>query len=70
MRLLSVTEVTEIHQRLIEQSGGANGLRDAGALASSVAQPAQSFSGQELYSGIIHKAAALAFFLASNHDIR
>jgi death-on-curing protein len=67
VRLLSVAEVVEIHFRLIAQSGGASGLRDAGALASSVAQPSQSFSGEELYSGVIQKAAALAFFLASNH---
>jgi death-on-curing protein len=67
VRLLSVAEVTEIHLRLIAQSGGASGLRDAGALASSVAQPSQSFSGEELYSGLIQKAAAVAFFLASNH---
>jgi death-on-curing protein len=67
VRLLSVAEVTEIHRRVIAQSGGAAGIRDAAALASSVAQPIQSFSGRELYVGIVHKAAALAFFLASNH---
>lgn len=67
MRLLAVAEVREIHRRLIVQSGGAGGLRDEGGLASSVAQPAQSFSGQELYVGVLQKAAALGFFLAANH---
>jgi death-on-curing protein len=67
VRLLSVAEVTEIHRRVIAQSGGAAGLRDAGALASCVAQPSQSFAGRELYGTALQKAAALAFFLASNH---
>lgn len=34
MRYLTVEEVLELHARLIEQSGGSEGLRDAGALAS------------------------------------
>lgn len=37
------------------------------ALESSVSQPLQSFGGDELYPGTLEKAAALAFFLASNH---
>ena len=56
-----------IHARLIEQSGGSHGLRDLAALQSSVAQPLQSFGGSELYPDLISKAAALAFFLVSNH---
>jgi death on curing protein len=43
------------------------GIRDRAALESSVAQPLQSFGGDDLYPGVLHKAASLAFFLASNH---
>lgn len=67
MRYLSEAEVLEIHQRVVEQSGGLLGLRDRGALASSVAQPSQSFAGEDLYVGAVSKAAALSFFLATNH---
>lgn len=67
MRVLSVDDVIYIHARLIAQSGGSQGLRDRGALESSVAQPLQSFGGNELYPDVIDKAAALGFFLASNH---
>jgi len=34
MRYLTVEEVLDLHARLLEQSGGSEGLRDPGALAS------------------------------------
>lgn len=67
MRALSADDVIYIHSRIIAQSGGSYGLRDRAALESSVSQPLQSFAGNELYPGTLDKAAALAFFLASNH---
>lgn len=67
MRTLSVEEVLELHRRIVQQSGGSVGLRDRGALESAVAQPLQTFEAVELYEGVIVKAAALAFFIASNH---
>jgi death-on-curing protein len=40
MRYLALGEVLELHRRLIQQSGGATGLRDLGLLQSALAQPA------------------------------
>ena len=59
--------MSSIHSRVIAQSGGSYGLRDRGGLESSVAQPMQSFDGVDLYPDAPTKAAALAFFLVSNH---
>jgi death-on-curing protein len=67
VRYLSEAEVVEIHRRVVEQSGGLLGIRDRGALDSSVTQPTQSFAGEELYVGPVTKPAALSFFLARNH---
>lgn len=67
MRYLSEDEVVELHRRIVELSGGSLGVRDRAALESSLAQPAQSFAGQELYASPQEKAAALGFFLISNH---
>jgi death-on-curing protein len=67
VRFVSVAEVVEIHRRVIEQSGGARGIRDQGALESSVIQPLQVFAEQELYPSLAEKAAALGFFLIQNH---
>lgn len=67
MRYLTVTEVLDLHRRLIETSGGGSGLRDRGALVSAVRQPQMQFGGEELYSSIVEKAAALGVALIQNH---
>lgn len=67
MRYLTLSEVLELHRLLIQQSGGAAGLRDLGTVQSAVAQPQMTFGGAELYSTIEAKAAALCFSLVMNH---
>ena len=67
MYLLALEQVLELHARLLEQSGGAEGVRDTSALESSLAQPLQTFGGEDLYASIPEKAAALCFFLVRNH---
>lgn len=70
IRLLSIEEVLSLHERLIVQSGGSNGLRDRGALESAVAQPSMTFGQQDLYPGIVEKAVAMAFSLIVNHPFQ
>ena len=67
MRWLSLAEVLELHRRLMEQTGGLQGLRDLGLLEASLALPHQTFDGHDLYPGQIAKAAALGFSLIQNH---
>jgi death-on-curing protein len=67
MRYLTVNEVLEIYNRVMQQSGGALGVHDLGALESAVAQPRMTFDGAELYPTITEKAAALGFSLVQNH---
>lgn len=67
MRYLSKDEVLELHQILLEQSGGSEGIRDEGALISALAQPEMSFGGEDLYPLLTDKAAALAYSLIQNH---
>jgi death on curing protein len=67
VRYLTLGEVLELHRRIIESSGGADGLRDLGALQSALAQPAATYGGQDLYPGLPEKAAALGFSLIQNH---
>ena len=66
-RYLTLEELLELHKLLLFQSGGTGGVRDAGALASAVAQPSMAFGGNELYASLTQKAAALAFSLIQNH---
>lgn len=45
MRYLSLGEVVDLHQALLDQSGGATGIRDLGGLESALAQPRATFGG-------------------------
>jgi death-on-curing protein len=67
MRYLSISEVFELHDRIISSSGGLRGIRDINALESAVNQPRQTFDQKDLYPDIVTKAAAICFSLVMNH---
>ena len=67
MHYLTLKEVLELYYRVMEQSGGAVGIRDLNGLASAIAQPRMTFGEQELYPTIADKASALGFSLIMNH---
>lgn len=67
IRYLVLIEVIELHRQIIEQSGGALGIRDLGALESALAQPYMTFGGEELYPKLVDKASAIGFSLVMNH---
>lgn len=61
-RYPAVGTILAIHEILIEETGGAPGLRDPGALESAVMRPQIGY-----YNGIVEEAAALMESLAINH---
>ncbi len=67
MRYLTLGEVVDLHRAVIEETGGASGIRDLGALESALAQPRASFGGVDLHASLADKAAALCFSLVNNH---
>lgn len=67
IRYLTLVEVLNLHRQIIEQSGGALGVRDLGALESALAQPRMTFGGEDLYPTLVDKAAALGFSIVMNH---
>ncbi|MHB8972641.1 MAG: type II toxin-antitoxin system death-on-curing family toxin [Pirellulaceae bacterium] len=64
---MTLAEVLDLHRRVIEQTGGADGIRDLGGVESAVAQPQMSFDGVLLYPTLAESAAALCFSLVMNH---
>ena len=56
---LTAEQVLFIHYRLVSETGGEHGVRDIGLLESAIARPKATFDGQELYTNIFDKAAAL-----------
>ena len=67
MRYLETDEIILIHERILDQSGGAGGIRDYGLLDSAVARPHAAFGGREAYPNLFAKAAALGHSLVLNH---
>ena len=67
MRYISLGQVLELHRRIIEQSGGTPGMLNIGELESAVQQPRMTFGGEDLYTTLGEKAAALAFSIIRNH---
>jgi death-on-curing protein len=67
MRYLTLSEVMYLHRRIVEATGGAEGLRDPAALSSALAQPRATFGSTDLHATLLEKAAALCFSLVANH---
>lgn len=67
IRYLTLLEVMKLHRQIIEQSGGALGIRDLGLLESAIAQPLMTFGGEDLYPSVIEKAVAMGFSIIMNH---
>ncbi|MBK9274819.1 MAG: type II toxin-antitoxin system death-on-curing family toxin [Flavobacteriales bacterium] len=57
--MISLDLAEKFHARSIEAFGGAQGLRDQGALEAALARPYQTFGGEDLYPSPVAKAAAL-----------
>lgn len=66
MKYLTAEQVLFIHARMIDETGGAHGVRDIGLLQSAVGRPRVTFGGSDLYPDIFRKTAALPESLARN----
>ena|ERR1700733_4335649 len=67
MIFLQVEEVIDFHTELINEFGGAHGIRDMGLLISAIEMPKASMFGEELHVTIFDKAAAYLFHIVCNH---
>jgi death-on-curing protein len=56
-----------MHQLLIRETGGLDGIRDRPLLESAVNAPFQTFGGEELFRSTHEKAARLGYYLIQNH---
>jgi death-on-curing protein len=67
VKRIHADEIVSLHSKLISQSGGLDGIRDAHLLDLSVNSPYHTFGGQYLYPTVQVMAAHLAFSLIKNH---
>lgn len=62
--------ICQLHDEIIEASGGAKGVHSEHLLKSALARPLQTAFGDEMYEDSFSKAAALLDSLANNHGFR
>ena len=67
MRYLNLSQVLQLHRRIIDQSGGILGILDLGSLESALRQPRMVFGGEELYPSLAEKASALGSSIIKSH---
>lgn len=67
MRRLSKRQVLLLHEQLLSQSGGLQGVRDKGLLESALEAPFQAFGDTDAYPSLQQKAARLGYGLIKNH---
>lgn len=64
---LTKDKVMQLHTRMINETGGADHVRDMGLLESALESPFATFGGVELYPTLADKAARLGYSLMCNH---
>lgn len=63
MKRLSVPQIVLMHNSLIKETGGTDGMRDENLLNSAVNAPFQTYDGEYLYKSLEAKAARLGYLL-------
>lgn len=56
---LTEQQILAVHSRMIEITGGSDGVRDRNLLDSALNAPFQTFDGKELYPALLSKAAVI-----------
>ena len=67
MIMLSKEQIKYLHRKLIDSTGGLDGIRDEGLLDSSLSVAFQTFDDVELYPSTTAKIARIAYSLIRNH---
>jgi death-on-curing protein len=66
--MIDLHTVEIYHNEIIDESGGARGIRDEGSLQAALARPYATFDQQELYPTPTEKASAIFESLIINHS--
>jgi death-on-curing protein len=64
---LSAEQVKSLHKKLLDCTGGTDGIRDESLLESALNSPFHTFAGAELYPSVTAKIARTAYGIVSNH---
>jgi death-on-curing protein len=65
--MIPIEQLLKLHDLSINFYGGSTGVRDMNLLESAIARPFQTFAGQDLYSTVFDKTAAIIESVIKNH---
>lgn len=69
MKSINLEQLLLFHSKIINETGGSEGVRDKGLIESALNKPFLTFGGQDLYEGMYKKIAATTFSLAEFHSV-
>lgn len=64
---ITADDAISVHSRVIQISGGIDGIRDRAGLEAAISAPLQSFGGRDLFPTVIEKIARIGYGVAANH---
>ena len=67
MIYLNKNQIIKIQRQIIKEFGGISGLRDESMLDSALANPLQTFAGNDLYPDVTEKIVKLGYGIVKNH---
>lgn len=67
MKRLSVEQVIELHKKMLNTTGGADGIRELSLLESALNNAFATFDGIELYKTTEEKCANICYCVVKNH---
>lgn len=67
IRFLSLDEVLYLHQKQIQEKGGAEGILSKEKLQGAIGQPKQTFGGEYLHDDLFGMAAAYLTSIVTSH---
>lgn len=67
MIYVTLEQIIEVQQILLQKYGGSSGIRDQGLLESAIHRPQASVFGKEAYPTLFDKAAVICQSLLMNH---
>ena len=67
MKNIDIENVLLFHRKIVEQTGGSEGIRDLGLIDSALNAACATFDGIDLYKEIEDKISSIAYGLVKNH---
>ena len=67
MKVISLSDVIVFHKKIVQSTGGSDGIRDLGLIESAITRAFATFDGQDLYKVAEDKISAITLGLIKNH---